>query len=215
MFKNNSKKAIAEFDLCAAGPVIVGSGTSNERDPRKPDNTFLTGHNGIETAYVIPGSSIKGVIRHYVHERINNKDQEDKLFGKVRGGAWKSKIAFHDAYADMSTIVTSIRYSTAIDPVLQKAKGGSLNNIQTVEKGSFKSGFKLVNYSDKELLLIIEALGAINEGRLRIGGRTSRGYGVMRVENFKMTVTDGYDQNLEPKNPKTYSSINEYLGEVR
>lgn len=84
MFTRIDRKAIAEFDLCAVGPVIVGSGRSNELDPTLPDTTFLSGNNGEEETFVIPGSTIKGVIRHYIGKKINDSDAEEFLFRKVR-----------------------------------------------------------------------------------------------------------------------------------
>ena len=83
MFTRIDRKAIAEFDLCAVGPVIVGSGRSNELDPTLPDMTFLSGNNGEEETFVIPGSTIKGVIRHYIGKKINDSDAEEFLFGKL------------------------------------------------------------------------------------------------------------------------------------
>lgn len=213
MFESIKATAVAEFDLCAAGPVLVSSGKNNELDPCLPDRVFLSGSNGTENAFVIPGSSIKGVIRGFVYDAIKyGKDikiDEEILFGTQRNGARKSKIAFHDAYADMSTVVSNIRHSTAIDPILQNAKEGSLNNMQTVEKGVFKAGFIIKNYTDDEISIIINALKAVNKGILRFGGKTGRGFGMMRVENFNMETYKGFDENLDRMSDNKYSSLDE------
>ena len=217
MFEKFEKTAVVEFDLCAAGPVVISSGKNNELDPRLPDMSFLSGNDGNTTAFVIPGSTIKGVIRGFVYNEAKLKRtavNEETLFGRAMGEARKSKISFHDAYADMSTTVSNIRHSTALDPILQSAKRGSLNNVQVVEKGTFKAGFKLINYSHDELEIIMRALSAVNDGRLRFGGRTSRGYGMMRVENFHMTIYNGFDENLNRKIEKEYSGLDEYIQEV-
>lgn len=205
--------AVAEFDLCAAGPVIVGSGGSNETRPGVPDTIFLTGNDGEREAYVIPGSSIKGVVRHFICDNIKGIN-ETELFGTVKDGSKKSRISFHDAYADMSTVVTNKRFSTALDQVLQNAKTTTLNNMETVEKGSFGAGFRLVNYTDAELAAVLSALWAIDEGRLRIGGRTSRGFGRMRIENFNLRLVCGYDEELKEKITGFYTDLGRCIREV-
>lgn len=215
MFKKIDKFIKAEFDLSAVGPLMISTGKSNETDPRLPDNTFLMGYNGNESAFVIPGSSIKGVISNYVYHAVNgNEDRVKQLFGTDKPVARKSKIAFHDAYADMSTIKTSVRYSTAVDPVLGNAKQHSLNNMQAVEKGVFKAGFRLINPTNEELVLIIKALEAVNKGIVRFGGNKSRGFGAMQVDNFRMTIYSGYNDMLEPIEYAVYNSLNECSMEV-
>lgn len=211
MFEKIERTAVAEFDLCAEGPVLVSSGYNSELDPRLPDNTFLTGRDGKEITFVIPGSTIKGVIRNYVYKQIKNGAavDEEELFGRIKGKAQKSKISFHDAYADMTTVVSRIRYSTAIDPILQSAMRGTLNNMQVVEKGVFKAGFKLVNYTNEELDIVIRALEAVNTKMIRFGGKTSRGFGVMKIENFKMETDEGFNEQLERKNVSVFASLEE------
>lgn len=229
MFKEIKKTAIAEFDLCAMGPILVGSGTDNECDPRLPDNTFLMGSNGEEMTFVIPGSTIKGVIRNCVYDQVDNGTLDvniAKLFGNVKQkekfaadkyeteSTQKSKVSFYDAYADMKTVVSDVRYSTAIYPVLQTAKEKTLNNMLVVEKGIFKASFKLINYTDDEMRAIITALRKVNEGVVRFGGKTSRGFGQMKIDNFKMTVRNGFDEMLNPIIEKEYSDFEKCAEEV-
>ena len=68
---------------------------------------------------VIPGSTIKGVIRSRVHDI--NSSIVDGLFGKAGDKPQKGKIGFHDAYAIPESVVTNIRYNTKIDNKLQSA----------------------------------------------------------------------------------------------
>ncbi len=205
MFEKIECTAYAEFDLCADGPVLISSGKSNKTNPTLPDNTFITGFCGAEhkdEIYVIPGSTIKGVIRHHIDEK-----NARVIFGKIDGGAQKSKIKFNDAYAVSETIVTTVRHSTAINPLNQSAKNGSLNNMEVVEKGAFKAGFIFRNYTATEMEKILLALYDVNEGSVRFGGKISRGFGKMRIENFSMKVNNGFDESLMPKNEIVFSSI--------
>ena len=210
MFKELKRQASVSFDLCAAGPVLVSSGTSNKTNPTLPDNTFMRGYSGKdhEENYVIPGSTIKGVIRHYLEDNMMlNETEAQTLFGKINNSAQKSKIKFSDAYADKYTVVSSIRHSTAIDPRVQSAKGGTLNNMEVVEQGVFKASFSIRNFTDSEMEKLLIALFDINSGAVRFGGRKSRGFGQMKTENFVLTSFDGYDESFNKMNEKSFDDI--------
>ena len=188
-----------EYVLSADGPVLVSSGSGNKLHPELPDSTFLTSRDGGQEVFVIPGSTLKGVVRHYLCS-IKGVPAVDSLFGDVKKeGARKSRIAFSDAFADMDTIKTAIRYNTALGSVSQSAKGGSLNNCQAVIRGRFPGNIRMNNVSGQEIDMIVGAFSAIDNRMLFIGGKSSRGFGRMRVDSFVMTVSDGYDkETLRP-----------------
>lgn len=222
MFEELKFTACAEFDLTADGPVLVSEGTSNKPDPTRPDNTFMMGLLGSKhdkTAYIIPGSTIKGVLRHHMFD-VMSKDKVDRIFGKISKESkenQKSKIKFNDAYALMDTVITSVRHSTAIDPCTQSAKFGTLNNMEVVEKGIFKASFIFNNYTNIEMEKLLLALYDINAGEVRFGGKISRGFGKMNVENFYMKVNSGYDSDLKPINEMVFDSLEtaaEYFGKA-
>ncbi len=213
MFKKIKNEAVAEFKLCADGPVLISSGKSCKTNPTLPDSIFLTGATENEqNVFVIPGSSIKGVIRTYVEDYFKT-DKVEELFGRVKDTALRSKVSFHDAYADMSTVVDSIRNSTAINKISQSASNSSLNNMQVVEKGEFDAGFKIVNYEENELETIIKALMAVDDGELFFGGKTSRGFGRMKIKDFRIKINNGFDENLMPKITEfdSFDKVIEYL----
>lgn len=208
MFEKLKCTACAEFDLSADGPVLVSEGGSNKPDPTRPDNTFMTGLFGAEhndAAYVIPGSTIKGVLRNRMYDILSD-DEVKTIFGKIDNGNQKSKIKFNDAYAIMDTVITSVRHSTAIDPFTQSAKRTSLHNMEVVEKGIFKAGFIFKNYTSIEMEKLMLALCDINSGAVRFGGKISRGFGKMNVDNFHMKVNSGYDADLKPINEMEFDS---------
>ncbi|MGN0692915.1 MAG: RAMP superfamily CRISPR-associated protein [Oscillospiraceae bacterium] len=219
MFEKLVSAACAEFDLCADGPVLVSGGASGKTDPTRPDNTFMTGFCGIDhkdEVYVIPGSTVKGVIRNHLGDSMNNESLKT-LFGKIGSGNQKSKIKFNDAYAVPETISVSVRHSTAIDPLNQSAKRGSLNNMEIVEQGVFKAGFIIRNYTSREMEKILLALYDVNSGEVRFGGKKSRGFGKMKIGNFRMKVNSGYDEELNPINEMLFSSLEEaaeYFGKA-
>lgn len=212
MFEILKRQAVAEFDLVAKGPVLIGDANGTKIDPTLPDNTFLSGQISSDgsTSCVIPGSSIKGAIRSFCEELLDGEEgvKTQMLFGKLaKDNNFKSKIYFHDAFAVPETLVISTRFSTAINPFSQSPKGTSLNNVATVDKGVFKAGFRIVNFNNEEIKAILTALCKINTGEILFGGRKSRGYGFMNVENFHLTVNDGYDKKFEPVNEKESDSL--------
>ncbi len=193
--------------LSANGPVLIGSGSSNKTRPELPDNTFLRGYNSGEECYVIPGSSIKGVVRHYLAKRYNDKDIEE-LFGKVSGSASKrSLVSFSDAYADMSTVKNVKRYSTKLKSTSQGTVRGTLNTYEAVTEGDFSCCIRFKKVNKKQIAMILEALDAIENGTLFIGAKTSRGFGKMNVKDFKLVISDGYNSDLTPKICGNFNSI--------
>lgn len=207
-FSKITCEAYGAFTISAAGPIIIRSTDETKLTPETADAIFLrSGTGNGEEAFVIPGSSIKGVVRHYLEtspdipQLIRVPDIKafcTELFGNVKTPAYRSKISFSDAFADMNTVETSMRYQTRIDAIAQGAAGGSLNSIQAVTKGDFRCSFRIRNLNANELTVFAKALGSFDSGELCIGGRVSRGYGMVRIKDFSMVLTDGYDLDLQP-----------------
>lgn len=221
MFEKLTCYANAKFELCAVGPVLVSSGQSHKTNPTLPDKTFMKGYVGkdhSEECYVIPGSSIKGVLRHHIQDLYLNDQDAEILFGKINDGAQKSKIKINDAFAVPETLVTAVRNSTKIDPNSQSSVNGSLNNMEVVEKGVFKAGFQIKNFTCKEIEALLIALRDIDEGAVRFGGKVSRGFGKMKIGSFSMTAHKGYDKELNPIDKITFMDIEaalKYYREVK
>ena len=205
------------FKLCPAGPMLISSGSRNKLHPELPDNTFLMSWDGTQDSYVIPGSSLKGVLRHYLYQSGCNPLEVDTLFGTAGNqNSKKSRISVSDAYADMKTIETALRHTTALGSVSQSAKGGSLNSMQAVIAGSFSGNIRLSNVNKEEIRLILLALLAVESGEICIGGKISRGFGRVHISDFCMTVSEGYDENsLRPIVKGSYDSLGSAAEAVR
>lgn len=205
--------ALINYTICPKGPVLVSASNGNKLHPEMPDRTFLKScDNGVEK-YVIPGSSLKGVIRHYLYKKQSD-DLVDSLFGysdKKKKENLKSRVSISDAFADMDTIETTVRYSTAIGSVSQSAKRGSLNQCEAVIKGNFNGTMRLRSVSEAEIAMLLSALNAMNSGEICVGGRISRGFGRISVNQFEMTVTQGYKTDLTPNIIGNYTSIDDAL----
>lgn len=214
VFKTLQKETICQFDLSANSPLIIADNRTSKIDVTSANITFFKGKdNSNQDTYIIPGSSIKGVFRHYFYDHVKD-DVTNNLFGNIsKDNINKGKIKFNDAYADMSTIKTTIRYNTAINKISQSAQNSSLNSIETVIQGDFKSGFKITNFTNYELETILKAMLSINDGELSFGGRTSRGFGRMLIKNFRLVINNGYNKDFIPniKEFNTIESVLKYL----
>lgn len=215
-FSKILNEVICSFTISANGPVIIADGNSNRTNPEKADTCFLTSRNNGETAYVIPGSSIKGVIRKYVEECFYfNDDKINALFGSVKTKPpLKSKVVFSDAFADMKTVKTDMFFNTAISPIGQGVKGGSLNSVEAVVEGDFHTGFTMKNADDTEFHYIAKALNGLGNGEICIGGRKSRGFGNVKIKNFKLIVSNGFDMDLKPVIVAEYDDVKTLLNDI-
>lgn len=210
-FKKIVCEAYGSFTISADGPMIISSTVKTKLTPENADTIFIeSAVDKNNNAFIIPGSSIKGVIRHYIETtsyfrkmlNCNSKEEFSKKINGFFGGtdpAEKSKICFFDAYADMSTIKTSLRTQTKIDAISQEASRGSLNSILAVTQGDFKCDYSIKNFSAKELELFINAIKAMDSGEICIGGRVSRGYGMVHINDFRIVISKGFDENLQPE----------------
>ena len=105
--------------------------------------------------------------------------------------------------------MTNIRYNTEINKLTQTAKRGTLNDLEVVEQGVFKAGFRLVNFDNKlkDLKCILNALENINTGLVGFGGRKSRGFGKMKIGEFSLKIFEGYNADLSVKSEQEFTSF--------
>lgn len=214
--KELQSEVCGAFTIFADGPLLIRSGASGKTDPALPDALFLTGKDGDTETYVIPGSSLKGVIRHYLEDnQLLPENAVKSLFGSHRGGLLRGKLSLSDAYADLSTVHLVHRTNTAIGAVSQSTKHGSLNNTDTLDQGNFRCSFRILNPSGQEVRALLNALDAMNRHILYIGGRTSKGYGRVSIRDFQMRVTEGFTPAFEPNITAAFSSLAEAVTTYR
>ncbi len=219
---NNMYQVQIRFTLSPAGPVLVSSGSGNRLHPEMPDNTFLMNMDGDVESFVIPGSSLKGVIRHYLSDYYDEKNEVEPLFRyasklvrdpnteRYKKIHKKSKISVADAYCRTKDTETTTRFSTAIGGVSQGPKGGSLNSMLAVTGGKFPCSIRLKDATKDEILMIFKALDAIISFDICVGGKISRGFGRMNANEFQITIADGYDpKELSPKIIGPFTTIDD------
>ncbi len=187
--------------LVARSPVRVGSGEA--RFENREGGTEEVAIDEVEVdatgRLVIPGSSLRGVIRHHLHAAAGAKLVE-RLFGPDIGTTQKSlvsgKVCFDDAPATVSGagrqcrpfsprgwdsrrgtyVVTSVR----IDPETGSAAEHLLYKFEVAPVGT-RFGVSIVasNLLDEELGLLLLGLQSLDQSRAQatVGASAGRGFG--------------------------------------
>ncbi|NLY19514.1 MAG: CRISPR-associated protein, partial [Clostridiaceae bacterium] len=187
-----------------------------ELNPGQPDTAVVRSMWNGKMQPVIPGSSLKGVFRNRAEKyfpdccNINKKASENKCYNKSRGLKKGKKIyeavcescrlfgcrtlrgraEFSDAFPVEETVKINTRYQVAIDRLTGAAKKNALFEFEVVEAGTFKAEILIRNFSSKQLKVLLQVIQDINDGYVRLGSSTSRGFGRIKAENVVITCRD-------------------------
>lgn len=154
------------FEL--ASPLAIGSGEN-----ANTDSDIILDSSGKPT---IPATAIAGVFRHYI-------DRKD-IFGNINGNdPAESRIRFYDAQLISDSFFTTVRDSVKLENKVG-VKGAKFD-IEAVETGINFAAVIELRDADRSENDILDALNAIDAGFLRIGSKTSRGYGRLKVVSLK------------------------------
>lgn len=175
---------ILKFSL--ASPLAIGSGNDSVTD-----SDVILDSAGDP---VIPATALAGAIRHFfaVYGEL-----DDGFWGTIGNGsdgkAISSRIRFYDAVLESDHFIT-VRDGVALSsklpselpdnemPYNKIAIDGAKFDMEAVETNAeFSTLIELLDASEKEKSDIIKALAAFDCGVLRIGSKTSRGYGQISI----------------------------------
>ncbi len=166
-----------------ASPLAIGSGEN-----ANSDSDIIIDSCGKPTA---PATAIAGVFRHY----LGAQGQND-VFGYVNGSdSRESKLRFYDAQ-----LISDDSFTTVRDSVKLENKVGvkvEKFDLEAVETGIEFATVIELNSADGAETDILGALSAIDAGFLRIGSKTSRGYGQLKVVSLKKAEFDLPDDKSE------------------
>ena len=138
----------------------------------------------------IPGTSLAGVSRHFLETVGINTDD---IFGKIEVEKedetdYESKIKFFDAFAT-NEVSTSVRDSVRL---LDKISlEGSKFDYEIAEAGAefiFKIELNTCSCEEKKICSYI--INGFRNGDIRIGSKTTRGFGVVDIEDIKYLQLD-------------------------
>ena len=175
------KREYYKFLFRLESPLALGSGLSDSTD-----SDVLLDSRGVP---YIPATSIAGVLRHSVDETTS-----EKLFGMIKGESSEmSHVITYDAVCEGESVI-SVRDSVKL--VDKVADDGAKFDFEAVETGAKFMGYiELADFDDNGA--ITEAFRKINAGVLRFGHKTTRGYGVVCVENIQHICFTEVDKWLD------------------
>lgn len=164
------------FVFRLVSPLAIGSGKDAHSD-----SDIILDSRGVPT---IPATAIAGVFRHYL-----GMEEDNELFGYANGNVHsESRLRFYDAQLISDESFTTIRDSVALENKVAVPK--KKFDLEAVETGvDFAAVIELVDADDAESY-ILNALSAVDAGFLRIGSKTSRGYGQLKVIALKKAEFD-------------------------
>jgi CRISPR-associated RAMP protein (TIGR02581 family) len=192
--------AFFDLELQAASGVRVGAGRGGTADAT--DLPILREPSGLP---IIPGSSMKGVLRSAAERLLRRVDESlacdilsptHCLAGRtvvdsvglatlcwtcqVFGNPAKAgRLAVYDLVADRADTV--VRDGVAIDRAELKAKPGAKYDYEVVPPGVvFRSRLRLDDPEPGDMGLIITLLDLLDAGVITVGGGASRGLGQLR-----------------------------------
>ena len=163
-------------------PFMIGSG-----EEESSDSDVLRDSDG--NVY-IPGTSLAGVSRHFLETVGINTDD---IFGKIEVEKeaekdYESKIKFFDAFAT-NEVSTSVRDSVRL--VDKISLDGSKFDYEIAEAGAefiFKIELNTCSCEEKKICSYI--INGFRNGDIRIGSKTTRGFGVVDIEDIKYLQLD-------------------------
>ena len=180
--------------LSAGSPVHVGSGLAWHALTDRPVARW---NGAANQAAVIPGSSLKGVIRAHLERELPllGASRADllHLLGDAAGvpGAGQGRLAVFDARQQAGGGSGEVRDHVRID----RETGAAANKARFDEEvvgSSSKFDFRCIyqggSAEDPEIRLLREAVRALREGEITVGAGSGIGYGRIRLGKDDLEV---------------------------
>jgi CRISPR/Cas system CSM-associated protein Csm3 (group 7 of RAMP superfamily) len=137
---------------------------------------------------IIPGTTLAGNIRHLLQEKIKDKKIMDQYFGSEAENSGHSLFSFFDASA--LSVDTDIRDGVKLDNLTKTTKDKSKYDYEIINTGSvFEFRMEAVSRKNSDNIIVEAILSEIIEllekSVLRIGAKTSRGFGRIQLAQTK------------------------------
>ena len=198
-----SKRWVIEGDLVLQTPTHLGNGDTDGIVDMPLLLDEATGR------ALLPGTSLAGALRNYLRERRHGFEKRapdaliEALFGGEKGDdeGNQSALIIDDALGEMPGI--ELRDGVRIDPITRTAKidvdngttRGYKYDLQLLEAGTtfpLRMELLLSRGNDQQQMkqMLALALHGLEAGEVAIGLRKRRGFGVCRVERWRVTRYD-------------------------
>ncbi len=198
-----SERWVIEGDLVLQTPTHLGNGDTDSIIDMPLLLDEATGK------ALLPGTSLAGALRNYLREHRHGFEQRvadaliEALFGGEKGNddGHQSALIIDDALGAMPQI--ELRDGVRIDPITRTAKidvdngilRGYKYDLQLLEAGTtflIRMELLLSRSNDQQQMkqMLALALHGLEAGEIAIGLRKRRGFGVCRVERWRVTRYD-------------------------
>ncbi len=210
MFERLDNRVIVNYEVVTRSDLHIGGHTTTE--PADVDNPVIK---NADSYPIIPGSSLKGVLRTEMERllrglSLNIKVCDILISGKDRGGCnvcpvcklfggneLASSIRIKDATANSKR--TMVRDAVAIDRKKRKAKEGGKYDTEVVPKSTVFTGICIIEntelgiYEHAKLGAFLSLLDFFNECSGSIGHASSRGFGEVRLNVTGINIITAQD----------------------
>lgn len=217
MFRQWHNHASLAVVLRPETPLALGSGRPS-LDPVRPDAPCARTPTAWGEVPVLPGSSLKGVVRSFCEklltargvrppvcdpagqrpcrgERYENVCAACRTFGgpRLAGRLW-----FADALPWRAGASAAERTAAAAAVLFDRRRSPSRASVEAVSAGTFHTTLTLRNFAFWQLGLLGRALQALNDGTLALGSGRGRGLGRVSASLELLTLEQFGDPEAGP-----------------
>lgn len=198
MFERLDNRAIISYEIITKSDLHIGGHISIK--PEEVDNPFIKDMDGFP---VIPGSSLKGVLRTEMERLLRGLKLPNisvcDVLGVDHGGCNACPVCYLFGGSDLASSIrvkdatteqkkTMIRDGVAIDRKKRKAKGTAKYDIEVVPRGTvFNGKFTIENtdldtHTHAKLGALLSLIDFFNSCDGSIGHASSRGFGEIQLK---------------------------------
>lgn len=197
-------------------PLFIGGQYPN--DSNEPDETYMT---TVDGKPLIPGSTLKGVLRHRVQRIANVLDLKEKeKYIAYLFGSDEAKSELGTGFLRLEDVIlteekTKIYYRIAINPFTGGTKDGALLEEETV-LGSFETTLHFqqkAKDTNVSLALLLFALRDLAMQKVTIGSGAAIGRGFFAIE--QITLKEGEKEVVFHIDTKRVSGDDEWLQQLQ
>ena len=161
-------------------PMIIGSGENDTADIQ-----IIRDWDG---NIIIPGTTLAGNIRHLLQNREKQKDLTNIYFGSNADKSGHSLFSFFDATEDSAD--TDVRDGIKLNSLTKTTVDKSKYDYEIINKNSsFEFRMEAVGRTNTDQqcveTILLEIINILKKGELRIGAKTSRGFGKVELSQTK------------------------------
>ena len=182
------ERVVVQADLVLRSPARLGNGDADEQT----DMPLLL--DAKDRRPLLQGTSLAGALRAHYRRVVGTENTA--LFGVSKGSdeGEQSALIVDDAYGDGKWGIEH-RDGVVLDPQTRTAAPGLLYDFDVWTAGTiFKVRFELLIREGQDRVALRQALGTalrgLSDGGITLGGRKSRGLGMLLLKEARVTTYD-------------------------